>query len=131
MKKILTISVISNLITIQLLIFFPRAIISFFTDSLELTEATVPLLRVITLALIAFSVSMIIFSTLSGTGKTGTALRIEIVNIILYLLFAFILAVGFNASATGVWLVEVLYFTMLGVFAYIVLKRGKWKELVV
>ena len=131
MKKILTISVISNLITIQLLIFFPRAIISFFTDSPELTEATVPLLRVITLALIAFSASMIIFSTLSGTGKTGTALRIEIVNIFLYLLFAFILVVGFNASATGVWLVEVLYFTMLGVFSFIVLKRGKWKDLVV
>jgi putative MATE family efflux protein len=131
MKKILTISVISNLITIQLLIFFPRAIISFFTDSPELTEATVPLLRVITLALISFSASMIIFSTLSGTGKTGTALRIEIVNIFLYLLFAFILVVGFNASATGVWLVEVLYFTMLGVFSFIVLKRGKWKDLVV
>jgi len=131
MKKILTISVISNLISIQLLIFFPRAIISFFTDNPELTGAALPLLKVITLALIAFSVSMIVFSTLSGTGKTGTALRIEIVNIILYLLFAFILAVGFNASATGVWLVEVLYFSLLGIFSFIVLKRGKWKELVV
>ena len=94
-------------------------------------EATLPLLRVITLSLTVFSVSMIIFSALSGTGKTGTALRIEVISIILYLLFAFILAVGFDAPASGVWFVEVLYFTVIGVFAYIFLKRGTWKELVV
>jgi len=131
MKKILTISVLSNLFMVQFLFFFPRQIISFFTDNPELAEATVPLLRVITLALIAFSVGMIIFSTLSGTGKTGTALRIEIISIILYLLLAFVLAVGFNAPASSVWFVEVLYFSLLGIFTFIFLKRGKWKELVV
>lgn len=131
MKKILTISVLANLFMVQFIIFFPRQIISFFTDNPELTEATVPLLRVITLALIAFSVGMIIFSTLSGTGKTGTALRIEIISIFLYLIFAFVLAVGFNAPACSVWFVEVLYFSLLGIFAFIFLKRGKWKELVV
>ncbi len=131
MKKILTISVLANLFMVQFIIFFPRQIISFFTDNPELTEATVPLLRVITLALIAFSVGMIIFSTLSGTGKTGTALRIEIISIFLYLIFAFVLAVGFNAPASSVWFVEVLYFSLLGIFAFIFLKRGKWKELVV
>lgn len=129
MKKILTISVVSNLIMVQFLVFFPRQIISFFTENPELTAATIPLLRVIILALVSFSVGMIIFSTLSGTGKTGTALRIEIINIAFYLLFAFVLAVVFNASASGVWLVEVVYFSLLGLFAYIYLKRGKWKEL--
>lgn len=131
MKKILTISVIANLFMVQFLIFFPRQIISFFTDNPQLTEATVPLLRVVILALTAFSVGMIIFSTLSGTGKTGTALRIEIINIVFYLLIAFVLAVGFNAPASSVWFVEVIYFSLLGLFAYIYLKRGKWKELVV
>lgn len=130
-KKILTISFIANLLLIQVLIFFPRMVISFFTDSHELVEATLPLLRVITLSLTVFSVSMIVFSALSGTGKTGTALRIEVISIILYLLFAFILAVGFDAPASGVWLVEVLYFSVIGIFAYIFLKRGSWKELVV
>ncbi|MDX9941633.1 MAG: MATE family efflux transporter [Bacteroidales bacterium] len=130
-KKIMTISFIANLLLIQVLIFFPRTVISFFTQSPELVEATLPLLRVITLSLTVFSVSMIIFSALSGTGKTGTALRIEVISIILYLLFAFILAVGFDAPASGVWFVEVLYFTVIGVFAYIFLKRGTWKELVV
>ncbi len=129
MKKILTISVLANLVMVQFLIFFPRQIISFFTYDSSLAEATIPLLRVITLALTAFSVGMIIFSTLSGTGKTGTALRIEILNIAFYLFFAFVLAVGFNASASGVWFVEVIYFSLLGLFSYIYLKRGKWREL--
>ena len=130
-KKILTISVLANLLLIQVLIFFPRVLISFFTDNPELIEATLPLFRVITLSLTVFSVSMIIFSALSGTGKTGTALRIEVISIILYLLFAFILAVQFNAPASGVWFVEVLYFTLIGIFAFIFLKRGRWKEMVV
>lgn len=130
-KKILAISTGANLVLIQVLIFLPRKVISFFTNSPELIEATLPLLRVITLSLMVFSVSMIIFSALSGTGKTGTALRIEVVSIILYLLFAFILAVNFNAPASGVWFVEVLYFSVIGIFAFVFLKRGKWKDLVV
>lgn len=128
-KKILVISIISNLVMIQGAIFFPEFIISFFTQSPELTAATRPLLFVISGALVVFSVGMIFFSALSGTGKTTLALKIEMIAISFYLLFAFAMVRFFDAGAPLVWVVEILYFALMGLGAFYFLKRGKWKEL--
>ncbi len=128
-KKILILSVGSILILIQVNLFFPYQIASFFTEDTSLVEATVPLLRITTLALLAFSVGMILFSALSGTGKTFMALRIEIISIIFYLLFALTMAVGLQAPAVIVWLVEAFYFSLLGILSFAFLKKGKWREL--
>lgn len=127
--RVLVIGVAINLLLIQIIIFFPHPIISFYTDSPHLIEATLPLLRVISMAMIAFSVGMILFNGLSGTGKTMLALKIEILCIIFYLLTTLILAVVFKAPANVVWMVEVVYFSAMGLFAFIALKRGNWKEL--
>ncbi len=128
-KKIMILSVASILILIQVNLFFPQQIASFFTEDPSLIEATVPLLRITTLALLAFSVGMILFSALSGTGKTFTALRIEVISIIFYLAFAFTMAVGFKAPAVIVWLVEAFYFSLLGILSFVFLKKGSWREL--
>ncbi len=126
-RKILVMGVGATIVIAQVNIFFPDEIISFFTNEPQLYEATRPLLRVVSLALVAFSFGMIIFSGLSGTGKTQVALFIEILSIIFYLLVAFILAVLFKGSAPVVWFVEVVYFSILGIASYAYLKTGKWK----
>ncbi len=128
-KKMLLISVGCTLLVIQANLFFPAQIAGFFTDEAYLVEATVPLLYVVSFALIAFSVGMVVFSGLSGTGKTMVALRIEILSILFYLGCAFTLAVGFGAPAPVVWFVEVVYFSLLGLFSYIYLRKGSWKLL--
>jgi len=128
-RRILWISLTATLLVVQANLFFPRQIASFFTGEAHLVEATVPLLYVISLALVAFSVGMILFSGLSGTGQTMMALRIELLSIAFYLLTAFILAVGLRAAAPVVWFVEVVYFSLLGLFSYVYLRKGHWKLL--
>ncbi len=126
-KKVLLISLGLMLILIQINIFIPSRVAAMFTQEAHLIEAALPLLRVIILALIAFSTGMILFSGLSGTGKTNVALFIEIISITIYLTTAFVLAVYFEASAPVVWFVEVIYFSMLGLGSLVYLKSGKWK----
>lgn len=126
-KKVLIIGVGVSLLVVQANIYFPEQIASFFTEESHLIEATVPLLRVIAGALIAFAFGMIIFSGLSGTGKTFTALIIETIAIAFYLGTAFFLVIVMNATAPLVWFVEVIYFTMLGVLSIIYLRTDKWK----
>jgi putative MATE family efflux protein len=118
-----------SVILIQFIIFFPYPIVSFYTQNPELIAATIPLLNVISFALIAFSFGMIFFNGLSGTGKTMLALKIEIVSIIFYLLTALFLAFVMKAPAPKVWMVEIVYFSLMGIFAFIALKKGSWKEL--
>ncbi len=125
--KVMLTGLLINLVIIQLNIFIPEQIASLFTDDPNLVEATVPLLRVISLALFAFSFGMILFSGLSGTGKTLVALVIEILSIIFYLATAFIIAVWLDGTAAMVWFVEVIYFSVLGLGALAYLRSGKWR----
>ncbi len=124
--KLLTTSVIANLIVVQLLIFFPTQIASFFTSDPQLIQETVGIFRITILALVAFSIGMVTFSALSGTGHTLVALRIEVACIMVYLTTAFILAVGFQAHAPTVWFAEVVYFSLMGIIAFLYLKKGNW-----
>ncbi len=126
-KKIVVVGLIATVLVVQLIVFFPYRITTFFTHEPHLIEATVPLLRVITLSLFSFAFGMILFSGLSGTGKTFVALIIEILSIAFYLVSAYILAVTFEGSATTVWFVEVIYFTVLGLGSLTYLQTGRWK----
>lgn len=127
--KVFLIGLTINLVLIQIIIFFPEPIVSFYTDSQTLIDATVPLLRVISVAMIAFAFGMILFNGLSGTGKTMLALKIEIGSIIFYMLTAIFLAFFLNAPASVVWSVEIVYFSMMGIFAFVALKIGNWQSL--
>lgn len=126
--KVMLTGLLINLVITQVNIFFPERIAALFTDDPHLVDATVPLLRVISMALFAFSFGMILFSGLSGTGKTLVALIIEILSIIFYLVMAFMIAVWLEGTAAMVWFVEVIYFSVLGLGALAYLRSGKWKS---
>jgi putative MATE family efflux protein len=128
-RRILIIGLICNFLVIQLLIFIPMPLISFYTDNPELMATTLPLLRVVSLALIAFAFGMILFNGLSGTGKTLLALKIEIISITIYLLTTLLMATVWKADVVRVWFVEVVYFSMMGIMAFGALRFGSWKEL--
>ncbi len=129
--RVLIIGIVTNILLVQIILFLPIPIIGFYTESQALIEATQPLLRVIAVALIAFSAGMIIFNGLSGTGKTMLALKIEILAIIFYLLTTLLLALGLKAPAHVVWMVEIVYFSLMGLFAFIALKKANWREITV
>ena len=127
--KVLGVGILINIVLVQIILFAPMPIISFYTESEAVIQATLPLFRVISFALIAFSFGMIVFNGLSGTGKTMLALKIEILSIIFYLLTALVLAFYLKAPANVVWMVEIVYFSLMGLFSWLALKTGTWKEL--
>jgi putative MATE family efflux protein len=127
--KVLIIGLVCNAVVVQLLVFIPYPMVSFYTDNPDLIHVTIPLLRVISGALVAFSFGMILFNGLSGTGKTLLALKIEVAAISIYLISTLLLAVVFKAPVEIVWMVEIIYFSLMGLFAYIALRQGNWKKL--
>ncbi len=126
-RKVMWLGLSATLVLVLFNWMYPYQIISFFTKDAILAEATVPLFRVISFALLAFAAGMIMFSGLSGTGKTFVALIIEVLSISFYLLTAFILAVVLKAPAHVVWFVEVVYFLVLGIASFMYLRSGRWK----
>jgi putative MATE family efflux protein len=128
-KKVILIAVGSSILMIIFPVLFPETFASLYSSEANVIEATIPLIYVLSIALMVFSVSMIIFSALSGTGKTMVALKIEVVCIFLYLVSAYLLANVFKASTPMVWVVEIIYFSIMGLLSGYYLIRGKWKEM--
>lgn len=126
-KKIVTISFICEVVIVMLNVFAPRYIISVYTDNAILIEDSVNVLYVISIALLIFSIAMIMFMGVSGTGNTRVTFQFEIFTITLYQVVAFLLAMVFKVQVQYVWLVECMYFFIIGILCYIYLRSGKWK----
>ena len=54
------------------------------------------------------------------------ALKLEIASILLYLLFAWYVAIYLKVSVLAAWNAEFVYFVVMGSLSYLYLKYGKW-----
>lgn len=126
-KKISTISFLFTFLIVLLNIIAPGYIISIYTDDASLIADSVKVLYVISIALIFFSVAMVMFMGVSGTGNTKMSFAFEIFTITIYIVVAYIFAIIFRMSVQYVWLAEGIYFLILGILSFIFLRSGKWK----
>ncbi len=126
-KKVVLISIISSLIMVQGNIFFPRLLISFYTNNPLLIEHAIPVLNVVTVAMMVFSVAMVLFSSVSGSGNTKITLFFEVYAISTYIIVAYLLAIVFHLPIAYVWIVEIIYFLIIGISSYFYLKSNKWQ----
>ena len=110
---------------------FPDAVLRIYTNDLSLIDAARPALYVINVAAIILSMAFVFFAGVSGTGKTDVSLTIEIIVILLYLVFTYVVVSVLRASVAAVWTSEFVYGGLLGFFSYIYLRSGKWKEAVI
>lgn len=127
-RKIVSMSFLFTMVMIVSNLVIPRSIISVYTSDHRLIEDTVPVLYVICVALVMFSVSLIMFSGVSGTGNTKITLIIDTVTLVMYLLMAYLLAVVFKTSIAGVWFTEAFYFLSMGIMSFFYLRSGRWKN---
>jgi Na+-driven multidrug efflux pump len=81
--------------------------------------------------MVLFSVSLIIFSGVSGTANTNIAMLIELFTIGVYLFAVYLLAVVYRFPIEIVWCCEYIYFIILGSLSVLYLRTGKWRLKVV
>ncbi|NVO01243.1 MAG: MATE family efflux transporter [Bacteroidetes bacterium] len=127
-RKITLMSFLCTITLLQLIFFFPKFLLSFYTNDPILINDSIPTLYVISFALIMFSLTMIMFNGVSGSGNTRVSFSIEVITIASYVVMTYLLAVVFNLGVEKVWLVESFYFIMLGGLSFFYLKYGNWKE---
>ncbi len=125
--KIVTISLITSLIVVLLTVVFSSVIFSLVTADAQLVHDSMGSFYVISGATIFFSVSMILLSAVSGTGRTDIAMFIEIINIFFYLLFVFVCTKVLFTSVEVVWFSEIQYWLLMGLFSYFYLRSNRWK----
>ena len=108
--------------------FFPELFARIYTDDTGLIAASIPVMKVVSVAMIFCAVGNIIFNAVSGTGNTRTAFAIEFFTLFFYLGYVYNTAIISPSSTAVVWMSEFVYWSLIGIAGYIYLQKGNWRN---
>jgi putative MATE family efflux protein len=124
--KIAVLCFVSVLFLVSMGLFFPRLIMEIYTNNSELIELGVPALYVVSVGALLLSIGFVLFSGVSGTGKTNISLIIEIAVLSLYVSYSYVVIIVFNSNITGAWTSEIIYGLFLSLVSWAYLKSNRW-----
>ena len=126
-KRIMLLSVSFTLILITLLNLFVQKFLSLYAQTPGFVQDATPVIRIVTLGMLAMSISVVWLNAVTGTGKTKMNLFIEILAIIFYLLHVYFIMIKWKLSLTMAWTNELIYWCVIFSIAYWYIKSEKWK----
>ena len=126
--KIARVSLFIMLIAVVFTGLFPRLILSIYTNNVELIEGGVSSIYVILVAMLVASVSNILFSAISGTGNTRSALWLEVITLTIYTAYIILVGHVLKAPVEICFTTEIVYYGLLLIVSYVYLKKGNWQS---
>jgi len=106
---------------------FPHQFFSLFGQGEAFVAEGIPVLRVVSTALLIMSIANVWLNGVTGTGKTKVNLAIEIIAIILYLIYSWIFVKVNYISLAMAWSNELVYWSAIFLLSFTFMKSGKWK----
>lgn len=114
-----------------LLNIFPEQVIGLFGKEPGFIAAGIPVLRIVSFAMIFTSFAVIWLNAVTGTGNTKVNLAIEIFSVTLYNVYVFIVLEKLQLSITWGWGSELIYWTAMFIPSFWYIKSGRWKNKVI
>jgi len=124
--RIILLSTGSTLLIFIPLQFFPRELLLLFNEDIAYLDAAIPVLRVVSIAILIMSVSTICLNSVTGTGNTRINLMIEAITIMLYCIYVYVVMEKLDLSIAWGWASELLYWSCILTMSFLYLKSGKW-----
>jgi Na+-driven multidrug efflux pump len=112
-----------------LLNIFPHAFLSIYGQGEDFIQAGIPVMRVVSFALVLMSVSVVWMNAVTGTGNSKMNLATEFVAIILYCIYVFTVLEKLNLPITWGWGSEAIYWTTILIPSFWYMKSGRWKTI--
>jgi MATE family multidrug resistance protein len=130
-RKMIKLSFGSAVVIAILLNLFPDWLFTIYGQSGEFIEQAVPCVRVLSIAIVIMSFSVVFLNSVTGSGNTRVSLLIELFAIVLYCLYIYYTLDKFNLSITYGWMSEWLYWICLLVPSLLYMRSGKWKNKII
>jgi len=99
-----------------------------YTSDVGLIAASVPVMKVVSVAMIFCAIGNIVFNAVSGTGNTRTAFIIEFGTLFFYISFVYYTAIINPQPVAVVWMSEFVYWSIIGAIGYLYLLKGNWQK---
>ncbi len=107
---------------------FPVFFMKIFSQDHQFLEHAIPVLRVVSCALVLMSFSAVFLNAVTGTGNTKVNLQIEVVAVILYTAYVFTVMEVLHLSITWGWASEWIYWLSIFLLSFLYLRSGKWRN---
>jgi putative MATE family efflux protein len=127
-KMLLRISFGFALIPFAILNLFPVFIFKLFNHDINFINNAVPVIRVVSVAMLMMSASVVLLNVVIASAKSKIAFGIEAIAILFYCIYIYLTVEVFKCSLTFAWMSEWLYWTILFILSYFYL-RMLYKEL--
>ena len=127
-KRIIFFSLGMSIIVFCLLNLFPTAFLSVYGQGPEFIAAAIPVLRVVSAAMLLMSIGVVWMNAVTGTGNSNMNLITESVAIVLYCVYTYLVLEVWNLPITVGWASEWLYWMTLFLPSYWYMRSGRWKQ---
>lgn len=127
-KKIMLLSLLFAGCVFLLINIFPVVFLSFYGQGQTFIQHGIPVLRVVSTALLLMSVSTIWLNAVTGTGSTQVNLVIEFVAIIMYCIYSYLTLEQWHLPITIGWGSEWVYWITLFIPSFWYINSGKWRK---
>ncbi|HTE10451.1 MAG TPA: MATE family efflux transporter, partial [Chitinophagaceae bacterium] len=125
--KIVKISTGIALVICLLLNLFPFVFLSVYGQSTEWINHAIPVLRIVSSALVLMSFSTVCVNAVTGTGNTKISFLIEFITISMYCFYVWLVLEKLHLSVAMGWTSEWLYWGSMFTMSFIYLRSGRWK----
>ena len=130
-KKIMLLSMSIAIIVCILLNLFPAFYLSIYGQEKEFIEEGVPLIRLLTFVMVLMSITTVWLQAVTGTGNSRVTFLIELVAIIFYCVYIYLVLEVYNLSIFWGWMSEVIYWSIMLFLSFVYMKSGRWKTKVI
>jgi len=111
-----------------LLVIWPEWFISFYGQGEDFISDAIPVVHVVSVALLMMSFSTVWLNAVTGTGNTSVNLLIESITIVIYCLYVYLVLEYWNLPITWGWGSEWVYWMSMFSMAFYYMRSGKWKN---
>jgi putative MATE family efflux protein len=127
-KRIAGISLSISGVIFIVLNLVPHWFLGFYGQGPEFIAEAIPVVRIVSVALLMMSVGTVWLNSVTGTGNTVVNLTIESITIVVYCAYVYIVLEYLNLPITWGWGSEWVYWISMFSMAYFYMRSGRWKN---
>jgi multidrug resistance protein, MATE family len=130
-RRIVTISFSISFVIFLFLVAKPEWFLSFYGQGDEFIADAIPVVYVVSIALLMMSFATVWLNAVTGTGNTQINLLIEAVTIVIYCVYVYLVLEYWKLPITWGWGSEWVYWICMFSMAFVYMRSGRWKGKVI
>jgi len=127
-KRIQLLTVVFLVVTFHGSVLYPEALVSMINDNEAFIQKSAGILRMVSGSIVLYAIVSVYFQTIGASGNTRVTFIVECISTFSYLFAAWLFIKVWHWDITFVWLVEYVYFIVMGAASIIYLKFFNWTK---